>query len=163
MNNFTVELYKKERDEEFIFSLQHDFVVREAFNLKGLKDITLNKDAYTGCLVARTNFKKGKNINVGFVYFYFCPTDSSVYVSCVGIKTEYRKKGIGLMLLKEMENFSKFNWPYQKIYAFTLENSPSEHLFEKAGFSNYGEYKDFVFINGRYKTQRLYVKLFKKI
>lgn len=155
MKNYVIALYKKEQDEDFILSLQQDLIVREAFNLKGLKDITLNKDAYSGCLVAKNKL----NVNVGFVYFYFHPLDSTVYVSCIGVISDYRKKGIGLMLLKEMETFSKFNWPFQKIYAFTLENTASEHLFEKAGFSNYGEYKDFVFINGRYKTQRMYVKL----
>lgn len=162
MEKFSVEIYKKERDDDFISSFQKDFVVREAFNLKGLKEITFNKDSYTGCLVARTNSKKCENIDVGFIYFYFCPTDMSVYVSCIGTKAEYRGHGIGSMLLDEMEIFAKFNWPYQKIYAFTLENPASEHLFESAGFSNYGEYQDFVFINGRYKTQRLYVKLNKK-
>ena len=77
----------------------------------------------------------------------------------ISVRKEYRGKGIGLMLMKEMIKRCKGSFEMLELDVFA-GNKVAKHLYEKLGFMTYGRRPLSVKRDGRYIDEELmYLKL----
>lgn len=67
--------------------------------------------------------------------------DSAIYLDMINIPYEWRNKGIGAMLIEELQKFAGDNGIH---YIFLGSYDPSNHFWENRGFVKITEYPDFV-------------------
>lgn len=67
--------------------------------------------------------------------------DTAIYLDMINIPYEWRNKGVGLMLICELQKFAADNGIQ---YIFLGSYDPSNHFWENRGFVKITEYPDFV-------------------
>jgi diamine N-acetyltransferase len=102
--------------------------------------------------------KSEDETQVGFIdLFDFDPKHSRVGVGIVIFSEEDKRKGFASEALKITCNYAFKHLKVHQIFAgITEENEGSLKLFEKAGFEKSGLKKDWVFSEGKYKSEYFY-------
>jgi len=85
---------------------------------------------------------------VGYARLHFYKWNNSASIIDFLVNAEHRRKGIGTMLLKTAENFSRENKYRVLMFDTTLDNSPAIQLYLKNGYSICG-YNDALYENGK--------------
>ncbi|MCG2420058.1 GNAT family N-acetyltransferase [Aequorivita sp. F47161] len=95
---------------------------------------------------------------VGFIdLFDFDPKHSRVGVGIVIFSEKDKRKGFASEALKLTCNYAFKHLKVHQIFAgITEENEGSIKLFEKAGFERSGLKKDWIFSEGKYKSEYFY-------
>jgi diamine N-acetyltransferase len=95
---------------------------------------------------------------VGFIdLFDFDPKHSRVGVGIVIFSEEEKGKGFAFEALQLTCNYAFANLNAHQIFAgISEENKASIQLFEKAGFERSGVKKDWIFSEGKYKSEYFY-------
>lgn len=89
--------------------------------------------------------------------FDFEPKHRRAAIGILIKNKENRGKGYGKEALKLLCNFCFAQLEMHQIYANVgIDNVPSQHLFEKAGFVRCGLKKDWNLINGEFKDELVY-------
>lgn len=85
------------------------------------------------------------------------------YIDFVYVFPEYRDQGIGVKIVKHLEQYALATWLAVGIDLFTIENSVMEHLVKKAGFECSGVYKNKSYSNkGKFYNESRWYKLYGK-
>ncbi|MEM0519548.1 MULTISPECIES: GNAT family N-acetyltransferase [Aequorivita] len=102
--------------------------------------------------------KNNDSAQVGFIdLFDFDPKHSRVGVGIVIFSEAHKRKGFAAEALQLTCNYVFEHLKVHQIFAgITEENEGSINLFEKAGFIKAGLKRDWVFANGRYKSEYFY-------
>lgn len=102
--------------------------------------------------------KSEDQIQIGFIdLFDFDPKHSRVGVGIVIYSKEDKRKGFALEALQLTCDYSFANLNVHQIFAgITEDNEGSIKLFEKAGFERSGVKKDWIFSEGKYKSECFY-------
>ncbi len=95
---------------------------------------------------------------VGFIdLFDFDPKHNRVGVGIVIFSEKNKRKGYASEALKLTCNYAFTHLNVHQIFAgITEENKESIQLFEKAGFKQSGLKKDWIFSDGKFKSEYLY-------
>ena len=89
--------------------------------------------------------------------FNFEPKHRRVAVGIVINNKENRGSGYGGEALELLCNFCFTHLGLHQIYAnIGIDNVPSQHLFEKAGFKKSGQKRDWNYVNGKFKDELIY-------
>lgn len=67
------------------------------------------------------------------------------------VATEYRRQGYALAMLHELSHLSPFTFHLHCLYAdIAATNTASIALFEKAGYTRCGHFREWLFVNDQY-------------
>jgi GNAT superfamily N-acetyltransferase len=80
------------------------------------------------------------------------------YINQIYVFRKWRNRGIANALLAEAEYLIKINWFVSGIYALTVENLSMDNILIDHGYLYHGSYNNFIYHNGKYLTQSLFVK-----
>ena len=117
------------------------------------------KDAVNACmnyvpkkavLTAEFN-KKVSGMATLYVQFYEKFKHNALFV--IIVNKEYRNKGIGTALLKELFKIAKENFQIEILHLEVYEDNPAIALYERLGFKKYGVNKRFLKEPGMYLDQ----------
>jgi ribosomal-protein-alanine N-acetyltransferase len=85
---------------------------------------------------------------VGYARLHLYKWNSSASIIELLVNAEHRRKGVGTMLLKTAENFSRENKCRVLMFDTALDNIPAIQLYLKNGYSICG-YNDELYQNGK--------------
>lgn len=123
--------------------------------LNGFEEDLLKSDSYKVSIIGERNDQVvcfGKVMCSGFTGFS--------YVSLVYVHPDFRKQGIGLELLKFLEEYALKNWNSAGVELLTISNSPMDSLACKAGYMHSGTYIDRYFLNNKFFDECRWMKVF---
>ncbi len=102
-----------------------------------------------------------KNEVVGLIdLFDFDPKNKRAGVGIVIFSDKDKRKGFALEALKLTCDYAFTHLSLHQIFAgITEENKGSIQLFEKAGFERSGVKKDWIFSDGKYKSEYFYQRI----
>lgn len=89
--------------------------------------------------------------------FDFEPKHRRAAVGIIVKSKNHRGNGYGGQALELLCKYCFTHLGFHQLYANVgIDNVPSQHLFEKAGFVKSGHKKDWNFVNGKFKDELLY-------
>jgi len=146
--------YDPKEDDAFILNaLNKDEPARNKLNLTGHKS-KFEVDTWGICLVARN----GPD-HCGFIYGEMQCKKGMFYISELYVEDSYRGNSIGPELLSRTEKIAKKEFPILGgIYLFSIGFGMLENFYKKAGFEKSGVYKNFIYKDGKYHPQTLWIK-----
>ncbi len=152
-------------DLDFLYNLENDESIWEVSNTTTpyskyiLKQYLENshRDIYD-VKQLRLVICKSKKDAVGFIdLFDFDPKHLRVGVGIVVFSEGNKRKGFASEALKLICEYAFSHLNVHQIFAgITEENEPSIQLFEKAGFEKSGFKKDWIFSEGKFKSEYFY-------
>lgn len=91
----------------------------------------------------------------GMVNLYIQPFKKLAHTCLLSIivDKEHRNKGIGALLIKEIEVVAKEQFHIEILHLEVYEGNPAKHLYERMGFVEYGRQPHFIKENGQYLTK----------
>jgi len=153
-------------DLDFLYILENDEAIWEVSNTQKpyskfvLKEYLKNshQDIYEAKQVRLVIENIVSESCIGFIdLFDFDPNHRRVGVGIVIHKAEDKNKGFAFEALQLVCNYSFSHLNLHQIYAsITEDNNASISLFEKAGFTQTGINKDWIFSNGSFKNELFY-------
>jgi len=90
--------------------------------------------------------ENGEIVGFGRVHFY--GWNRSAYVINLLVDADYRRRGIGSLLLKTMEDFARENGARVILFDTAIDNIPALNLYFKNGFKICG-YNERLYGNGK--------------
>lgn len=142
-----------DRDEKLIHSiLLNDSLGREKLNIRGY-DKLIENDRW--CV---TFIDEEKGELKGFIKLSANTLDGCFCINDLFVSEKHRRKGIGKKLLLYAEKYGFETWPAKYVYAFTIQNKVMEGLLKKHEYKDHGTYKKFIYRNGKYLSQTLFLK-----
>lgn len=148
-----IRLSKKDEGEEFANVLMDDRVGKAKLNYRGGSPLTFVNDMWTMTFVDRQDGEYR-----AFVKVSANCQDHAIYLDDIYIVKKYRRTGLATRLIQYALSQAKDSWSYDYLYAYTIENKPMENLLRKMGFKNRGTYKKFIYRNGEFLSQTLFMK-----
>lgn len=153
-------------DLDFLYNLENDENLWEVSNTVTpyskyiLKQYLENshRDIYDVKQLRLVICKNQVEAAIGFIdLFEFDPKNNRVGVGLVIFSEEEKRKGYALEALQLICNYAFKNLNVHQVFAgITAENEGSIKLFEKAGFEKTGVKKDWVFSEGKFKSEYFY-------
>ncbi|QQX75726.1 MULTISPECIES: GNAT family N-acetyltransferase [Aequorivita] len=153
-------------DLDFLYNLENDETLWEVSNTTTpyskyiLKQYLENshRDIYDVKQLRLVICKNDDEAAVGFIdLFEFDPKNKRVGVGIVIFSEKEKRKGHASEALKLTCDYAFKHLNVHQIFAgITTENEGSIKLFEKAGFEKSGIKKDWVFSEGKYKSEYFY-------
>ncbi len=155
-------------DLDFLYELENNPEIWEIsgtvtpYSKKVLRDYLENahRDIYD-VKQLRLCICKNSSQLIGLIdLFDFDPKNKRAGMGIVVLNEDQRNKGAGSEAIALLCDYAFSTLGLHQIFAnVTVDNSPSQHLFEKMGFVKAGTKKDWIFSAGDYKDEILFQKI----
>lgn len=148
-------LYETENDSSF-WEVSHTQAPFSKFLLKQYLENT-HQDIYEAKQLRLMIVEKDSNSSVGLIdLFDFNPQHSRAGIGIM-IHQKFQKKGYATEALKTVINYSFSHLNLHQLFAnITPDNENSLALFKKLGFTLVGDKKDWLFVNGIFKSELIF-------
>lgn len=150
--------YATEKDRDFFADiLLHDYDAKIRLDfIGGMEKLEWKTDKWNMYIVGEI-----ANKLIGFFYISTFSDRNMSRLCDLYIIKEYRGNGHASRLLEYAEDLTYRNWVANGIDVFTIDNKSMEKLLKTHGFKCKGIYKDYYCREGKYYSQKWWIKLYK--